>query len=402
MVKPVWGSVEEEITMIKDYELLKNGELLLSKKLIIWGAGLKGRELAEKLRAYAAGVELVDSDKEKQDTYHGISIYAPEHITRYTRDDIAVIVSPNDPGTQECILSQISMMGYQDVDIYTRFAVEGALYFMKERLSKVENTKSEMKRTTIYNQDNIVLNAGFELLKQIFMAEMSEKSVYIYQPKKVGSVSLTYSAKAVGVYGVHVHSFSWFEQEKNFVRSMMRKSSGKVITIVREPISRQISLLWHYWGKGGTAFLQEKKLNSLEELERKYYSPDNKNEFEWYKNEFQQVLDIDIYNYPFDRDLGYSIIEQDGFQVLILKLEKMSMLEKVIGEFLEVPDFELINRNVAKRKHYRYAYQNYLENVKIPVDFWEYYYNGNDEMNHFYSEKEKKQFYKQWKSHIES
>lgn len=76
------------------------------------------------------------------------------------------------------------------------------------------------------------------------------------------------------------------------------------------------------------------------------------------------------------------------------------MLQKEIGDFLEVEDFKLINRNVAQHKTYCYAYQNYLEHVEIPVQLWEYYYRGNKYMDYFYSEKEKELFYKHWKEHM--
>lgn len=388
--------------MIKDNELLRNTELLFSKKLIIWGCGLKGKELAEKLSVHNLRIEFVDSDERKQEFYHGLPVYSPEKLAQYSMDNLAIILSPDAPAIQEGILKQIAIMGHQDIDIYTRFAVEGALCLVKnsEIKSKQKNLEIDFKTNVTEGNDTIrVLNAKVQLLHQILRADMSEKSVYVYQPKKVGSVSLVQSAKAVGVAGVHVHTFSYcFDGEEDFVRNMIRKSSGKVITIVREPIARQISLMWHSWGNNAEALFQ--KCHSLEELEHKFYSSDNENEFQWYKDEFEKVLGINIYNYPFDRDLGYTIIEKNGIQVLLLKLEKMNMLQKEIGDFLEVEDFKLINRNVAQHKTYCYAYQNYLEHVEIPVQLWEYYYRGNKYMDYFYSEKEKELFYKQWKEHM--
>ena len=387
--------------MIKDHEVLQNAELLISKRLIIWGAGAEGRRLEERLSEYNSKIEFVDSDEKKQGSYHEIPVYPPERITHYSleREDFAIIISPDAPDVQESILKQISIMGYQDVDIYTRFAIEGALCFLRNSVLKTEEKKPEIDSKRNAAEQNNLIDAKYELLKRIFMAYMSEKSVYVFQPKKVGSVSLVQSAKAVGIYGVQVHTFSYcFGGEEKYVREIIKKSSGKVITLVREPIARQISLLWHYWGKRGEKFLKE--FHSLEELERKFYSPDNENEFEWYNNVFQKVMDINIYDHPFNRDLGYTIIEENGIQVLLLKLEKMNSLKRVIGDFLDEADFELINRNVAEYKNYRYAYQNYLEHVKIPLETWEYYYNGNKYMDYFYSENEKKQFYKRWESHI--
>lgn len=386
--------------MIKDYELLQNGSALFAKRLMIWGAGPNGRELAEKLSEYTARIAFIDSDKEKQGPYHERAVYAPEQITQYDKEDIAVILSSNDPMIQEDILKQIAMMGYQDIDTYSKFAVEGALYFLKNSIPGKEEKKDVIDRIPVCEDTDKTLQAEFKLMKEIFMAEMSEKSVYVYQPKKVGSVSLVNSAKAAGVYGVHVHNFLSLGKEKGFLRNIIKRSSGKVITVVREPVARQISLMWHYWGKGSSAFLQQKKVCSLAGLEQLFFSPNNENEFEWFNKEFKKILGIDIYDRPFDRELGYSIIEADGIQILLLKLEKMQSLENVIGRFLEAENFALSKLNIATRKNYRYAYQDYLENVEIPSGFWDHFYIGNKYMDHFYSEDEKKKFYEHWRSHI--
>ena len=234
------------------------------------------------------------------------------------------------------------------------------------------------------------------LLKHILLAELSDRSVYVYQSKKVASVSLVHSFNEVGVYGVHVHSFEALQLKESFIKSLIKKTSGKVISIVREPVARQISLLWHYWGTSGEPFLE--KYGSLEEIEEDFYSiPNKEDEFQWYKKEFEKTLNINIYDYQFDRERGYSIIEEDGISILLLKMEKMNELEDVIGQFCGIENFKILKANMASQKEYFYAYQNYLDHVKIPVDFFEYYYLGNKYMDYFYTEEEKKEMGKKWK-----
>ena len=75
-------------------------------------------------------------------------------------------------------------------------------------------------------------------------------------------------------------------------------------------------------------------------------------------------------------------------------------LEKVIGDFLEVENYKLVNTNTGKEKSYRYAYENYLEHVKIPRAFWEHYYSKNEYMDYFYTEAEKKMFFEHWKEYL--
>lgn len=388
--------------MIKDYELLQNIKLLCSKRLIIWGAGVNGKKLAKKLVEWTSQLEFVDSDKNKQGHYQGLSVYAPEQITQYDQKDIAIVLAVGDIKLQESIMRQITVMGYENIDIYTSFAIEGAICFLQNSSSKnveVESNSALIKK--IEMQDYIInkISAQLKLVREMLFAQMSEKSVYVYQSKKVGSVSLVNSVQAVGIYGVHVHNLLSNPNEELFLRDTIKRTSGKVISIVREPVARQISLLWHYWGRREEAFLRE--YQSLKDIEGTFYSiPNKEDEFDWYKNEFQKVLNINIYDYPFDRNIGYSIIEKDGISILLLKLEKLNVLEKVIGDFLEVADFKILNGNMARCREYHYAYQNYLDHVKIPLSFWKYYYHGNQYMDHFYSEDEKRQFYKRWASHI--
>ena len=63
-------------------------------------------------------------------------------------------------------------------------------------------------------------------------------------------------------------------------------------------------------------------------------------------------------------------------------------------------NFELIYGNNAEEKGYKYIYDDYKRNVKIPYQFYDYYYRNNKYMDHFYTEDEKRNFYKRWKDRI--
>ena len=139
----------------------------------------------------------------------------------------------------------------------------------------------------------------------------------------------------------------------------------------------------------------------MEEIEHQIYNiPNREEEFEWYLKEFKNILDINIYEYPFDKEKGYSIIEKDGISLLLMKTERLNDLESVIGKFLGVEKFKLAEGNMAQNKKYKIAYQNYLQNVRIPQAFYNYYYCNNQYMDHFYTKEEKDVFYQKWKDHI--
>lgn len=388
--------------MINDYNLLQNWETIFkNRKIIIWGVGEKGKEMGENISEYTAKVMFVDSDKTKQGKYCGISILSPEEIVN--DEEYAIVLSTDNLKIQESILKQIESMDLQFVEIYTWYAMQTVMAFMdnRKRVFAINQSMKNHKRW-----DKLEAAVGSIVYKQtmqeqMLVAGMVEKAVFVYQSKKVGSVSVSSSAKAAGIYAVHVHNFGFTKLEPCFLRNMIKKVSGKVISIVREPIARQISLLWHYWGTATSEFMNENRYKSLEEIENQFYAiPNREDEFEWYLKEFKDVLNINVYEYPFDKELGYSIIEKDGISLLLLKTECLNDLESVLGQFLGVKEFELVKGNIASYKKYKYAYQNYLQNVKIPRQFFDYYYCNNQYMDHFYTKEEKESFYQRWKEYL--
>jgi hypothetical protein len=388
--------------MIKDHELLRNINLLYTKKFVIWGLGERGKELAERMYEQTKDISFVDSDKTKVGAWGKISVYNPKKIAEYSKAETVIVIPTDNEKVQESIMRQIISMGYQDIDIYTRYAMDAALSFVKKsgNIKSEGEIKQELLSMKIEAQQGRIscLSNHYKMMNQILLAAIADNSVYVYQSKKVASTSIYVSARAAGVFGVHVHNFAGLDLPDCLVKNMIKKTSGKVISIVREPVARQISLLWSYW-KNGESFLRN--YDSLEELESKFYSiPNEEDEFEWYLKEFKDILGVNIYDHQFDRDLGYSIIEKDGISILLLKLEKLFSLEKVIGNFLGVENYKLVNTNTGKEKSYRYAYENYLEHVKIPRVFWEHYYSKNEYMNYFYTDDEKKMFYERWKEYL--
>lgn len=391
--------------MIRDYQLLKNcKEIISCKNFIIWGAGKNGRLLADQLGIHTDRIEFVDSDISKVGYYNEYKISEPKKVKEYAQDDLAIVISSDNLELEQNILTQIEYMGYQIMDIYTWYAMETVLYFLNKKCKLREHlSKESLIEEKIDEQDAMYRNMCYRqnMLEQIFLGQLSGNPVFVYQSKKVGSITLVVSSRAAGVYSIHVHSFDVLGLDDCIIANVIKNMSGKIITIVREPIARQISLLWHYLGTDKKNFLR--KYNSFDEIEKDFFSiPNREDEFEWYNKEIRKILDIDIYNYPFDREKGYTIIEKNGISLLLLKLEKMNCLEKVIGDFLGVKTFKLIYGNNSSEKGYKYAYEDYKKNVRIPYQFYSYYYINNRHMDYFYTEEEKKDFYKYWGRQIEN
>lgn len=110
-------------------------------------------------------------------------------------------------------------------------------------------------------------------------------------------------------------------------------------------------------------------------------------DFELWFNEMKNVFRIDIFEYNFDIERGYSIIKKDNIEILVLKLEKISELNKIIENFINIEDFKLNTFNDASHKNYKDNYENFQKTFKIPEDYFPKIYK-NKYIEHFYSSDE--------------
>ena len=122
--------------------------------------------------------------------------------------------------------------------------------------------------------------------------------------------------------------------------------------------------------------------------------------FSWFDYEIKALFGVDIYEYPFDKEKGYSIIEHDNVQILIYKCEKLYQLEKVLAEFLKIPDFRLEKSNQGEEKIYAYVYKKFKEEVKLNLQYFDYYYTNNLKLKHFYTDFEIEYFKEKWKKKV--
>jgi len=245
----------------------------------------------------------------------------------------------------------------------------------------------------------------------------SSVPIIVYQMGKVGSTSIKESLKQHGVQPVfHVHRMNPqniggarnaylrrgqippYEKTGIYLHKKVcqSKSKAKFITIVREPISRNIS-----------AFFQ----NSLVFAQANYHdeNPDTEGlirlfisdyshqvPLTWFDIEIKQVLGIDVYQYPFPKEQGYMTIREGNFEVLILKLELPdSTKEKAVAEFLGLNDFNLSHHNVARHKNYSQAYEHFKEAISLPYSYVEKMC-ASKYTRHFYNSTEIDAIWSQW------
>ena len=190
---------------------------------------------------------------------------------------------------------------------------------------------------------------------------------------------------------------------------------------VREPLTRDYSAFWQGFSKGIEIAMEVPFLNNnfqkmyesyLEVLlkGRKYMLAEMgdvlpyvwHDEFEWFDEQIKEYLDIDIFQYPFDKEKGYTIIKKGTIEVFLYKTEKLDGLSDEINSFVGIDGISKVNDNVSGQKWYGLAYSQFRKEVQLPRKYVEHYYQGNAKMDYFYSQEEKEKFLDKWIGNIES
>ena len=263
-------------------------------------------------------------------------------------------------------------------------------------------------------------------------------AIFIYQPGKVGSSTIRASLNAVNKTCIHVHWLTpipgydeiWNKYGVTFY-NWLKNQPRKIITLVRNPFARDFSVLFQntdvryfrYPFIIGNAvsniyFPGEDDIQDLiddRDLVALFGKPvlasndycdycvkvmtqmgHMNYQFNWFDLQLKKYFDIDVYKYHFDIKLGYTIIKKDNLEILVLRLENMKMLDKVIGEFVEIEDFKLISANEAGNKIYKYLYKYVRENIVLPKEYFDCYMN-NEKALHFYTREELQGFLEKFK-----
>lgn len=251
------------------------------------------------------------------------------------------------------------------------------------------------------------------------ISSLFETDVFLYTMGKAGSNTISYSLESVGLKISHKHYFSgdqqnFFKNKKSLLGKFRKKfaqhrfssanNKVKIITLVRDPMARNLSMAFFaletilYKTLGpedkrnlkGEHFSLNEIINLGFEEQINHESP-----LTWFDEEFKYVLGLDIYQYPFDQEKGYTKIKTKNLEVLVLKLEKLNTLESVISDFLNLKNFRILNVNVGKNYWYADLYKNFKKEFKAAPGYLDKMYQCQYSQ-HFYSAQEIVDLRKKW------
>ncbi|MCI8795448.1 MAG: hypothetical protein HFG89_01150 [Dorea sp.] len=402
--------------------------------IVIYGSGYWGEQILSILEREKMNIAGVCNTERGDVLFHGYSVLSIKDIKEeFDRSTVLIIISSMDFFKE--MAENCKKQNFLYAKVCTLYAFFQSIFIHYEDLDISDDLRNDIVHNLAINRKRI------EHLMKLYTIEMlvdaaQGSHIFIYQPGKVGSQSVW---KAIGDDCIQIHSLTipfgnqeFTEKQLKFYLDKIRNKKVKIITGVREPISRDLAAmfqnsdidLWPYnsnnsnvfWfygdylkSEGGEIRCSElgshiprwrKSLETsffeLSELIMEY----RLDEFSWFSYEIKRVFGIDVYQSDFDKRRGYGIIRKGNVEIFIYKLEALNSLEHLIGEFLGRRDFSLKNINLSEEKVYNFTYQELKKKIKISDRYFQYYYDNNQEYSHFYTDEEINYYRKIWGEHV--
>jgi hypothetical protein len=405
---------------IDDLKLINDIGCLYENTVVIWGAGRYGEKVYAGLKN--AGIKAAyfcdRNPKKINEKYYDTAIISPQKLKQMDENgNIIIIISSirHTVGISEDMiglaLKRSKAITFIGLEIMFKQnanhpKLNAGICSLIERQADLATEVMDIYAKT--SSDRWAwLVASSILANNDSAIENQERNILVYQPGKVGSMTVYDSIRARGMDAVHTHKRGGL-LNRLFTDFILNKKV-KIITLVREPLARDLSVVFQTFDQERTFHLMHRNESFMNfcvrEMKRMAYEDtyngkvDNikyGGQFDWFDYEFKNFTGIDIFSHPFDKDKAYSLITQGNIEILLMKLEKLNAMEDVIGSFLGIADFKLAKSNEGHNKSYKYLYNNLKEVIEIPRELVDLYYCNNERMDYFYGEDEKKAFLKKW------
>ena len=409
-----------------DFEILNNPTLLMGGNIAIYGAGERGTRISGLLNNTKLNVvSLTDIDPNKwgRRINHTV-VLAPADM----RDALLAangkryVISCIE-NTDECYEFLSALFYGEDIGFISYWGIDMCLYMHRERLFHNALAASlQFERDAAL--DFIIYTRG-EVLNRVESVLKRTNEIWIYQPGKVGSTSLSRMLNASGTPYLKIHSL--LSSEYRFLGELypiwnqtagtLQNGRIKLISLVRNPLARDYSAFWEVFVCGTqrrryipflSANLQEMYdsfVDIIVNQDKKYEDAHIavwREEFNWFDEEFKECFDLDIYQQPFDQEKGYTIIHNEYVDLFLMKLEKLDSVLPALNSFIGGNIHRTPQKAYsASSKIYSMAYRAFHQKVKLKKTYVDHYFSGNKKVDHFYTKEEQEKFLDEWKDNIE-
>lgn len=399
-----------------DYDVLENNKCLEKYRIIIYGAGNYGKQAAKMLRQLGfLKYDFCDKDLQK----HGMIILGGKvlDISEIENESNLLIIIAIE---EEEIIKEVeqTLNCIPGTRLLSFFALKTIWKYLLNEYSSMES-----------NAQVLAFWHEKMMARWICIKNACASPVLVYQNGKVGSVAISHSLKKAGISNAHIHRFfmkndrvgelilgeekldfvknsnAYLFQSEEYVKRIRKEMKGKkIITMVRDPIAVNLSTVFQWIGNGVADRYftnQLKDGQTFTQAVSKLMVRIQRRLFEWFDEELMELCGVNVIEYPFDKEKGYSIIIENNVEILILRTEDLSRMSDTIKKFVGIQQFELMKENVGITKGYAHIYDKIKKELKLPREYVEYYYKDNLYMDHFYSKEEQNRFYNKWKYCIE-
>lgn len=403
--------------MINDLRLVKEYEMIMEKKIIIYGCGSSGMQLVDFIRMLGCQILcFCDSDiKKKGNTVYGIEVCHKTDLSQLVDSDTIIIIASV---YYEEIINEIINYVSEEI-VFTKFAFYLSVHLHYKQMNfKLPEVVSEYMENW-YKTELDRMENDLKRLSMRDYLDVANNAILVYQSGKVGSTSICKTLSHYGVKSAHIHTLTEYSSNDKYLswcHHVCSNFQGKMIIPVREPISRDISDYFQFIGHRLAVMIETYQFHDLQEgfykafydylvKDTEYtvkYSYPRINyskygyQFDFFDMELKKYFGIDVMEYPFDTRGGYSIVKQNGVEIFLVQLEKMYELEREMGEFLGISNFKIQSTNIGDEKEYKYLYQNFKKTIPLKKEYIDFYYKNNPAVEHFYSEAQREEFRNKW------
>ncbi len=217
---------------------------------------------------------------------------------------------------------------------------------------------------------------------------------------KVGSKSVHLSLKKAGYNSLfHTHSIrhdsKYPAERKLFKYINIDRKPVKIISMAREPVSRNISSFFEQveilYNMPQDKIFDKVSINQLiKDFFDKFY---HSLSLYWFDYELRNLTGIDIYKYKFKQN---RIINQKPFELLLLRAEDTDELkEELISNFLQNRNFKFRRLNQTSKKTFHDIYSEFKKKIVFDFSYIDEMYSSKY-VKHFYSSDEINTFYNIW------
>ena len=259
---------------------------------------------------------------------------------------------------------------------------------------------------------------------------MSDSALIIYQMGKVGSTTLhnvlEQADLPMPIYKVHFlsdaglrHAVEFHQktlkipwettphiETTNFLRQKIKSDNNtqwKIISLVRDPIGREISEFFQYVHSlypnllDANGEIDAQKTMRILQTKFMFYNPQKNYTCRWFDMEVKNMFGIDVFAHPFDTEAGYSIIKQGNVDLLVMRLESLNEnFTPAMNEFLGRPlALNHQQANVRSTQKRGATYHHIRQQFSLSDSVCRKVYHSAY-ARHFYSETQIDQFVQKW------